>query len=82
MEERTKTLFAELSADPAIRILPRAEPFNYSRLNNAAAREATGQVLVLLNNDVDVIGDDWLRPRILPRPDRRSATIAPWRSSL
>ena len=42
VEEKTKRLFAELRGDPAIRILPRPEPFNFSRLNNAAAREATG----------------------------------------
>ncbi|HEY9217419.1 MAG TPA: glycosyltransferase, partial [Phenylobacterium sp.] len=32
----------------------------YARLNNVAAREAHGDVLALLNNDVDVIGPGWL----------------------
>src|SRR6476620_5218672 len=35
IEEKTARLFAELRSDPAIRILPMAEPFNFSRLNNA-----------------------------------------------
>lgn len=56
----TKRLFADLSADPAIRILPRPEPFNFSRLNNAAAREATGSVLALVNNDIEVKQANWL----------------------
>lgn len=34
--------------------------FNYSRINNAAARLATGDVLCLLNNDIEVISPDWL----------------------
>jgi GT2 family glycosyltransferase len=60
VEARTTKLFAELSADPAIRILPRPEPFNYSRLNNAAAREATGTIVGLVNNDIEITNGEWL----------------------
>ena len=60
VQDDTKRLFAELSADPAIRILPRPEPFNFSRLNNAAAREATGSILALINNDIEVTHENWL----------------------
>jgi len=35
-------------------------PFNFARLNNAAARRARGDHLLFLNNDVEVIDDDWL----------------------
>lgn len=35
--------------------------FNYPRLNNRAADVATGEVLVLLNNDTTVFDPDWLR---------------------
>jgi len=35
-------------------------PFNYSALNNAAAKLARGDVLGLLNNDLEVISPDWL----------------------
>lgn len=35
-------------------------PFNYSKLNNIAAREASGDLILLLNNDVEVITPDWL----------------------
>mgnify|MGYP002081341964 CR=1 FL=1 len=34
--------------------------FNYSALNNFGAKAATGQYLLLLNNDIEVIGGDWL----------------------
>jgi GT2 family glycosyltransferase len=60
VEDATRKLFDELRADPAIRILPRPEPFNFSRLNNAAAREATGSILGLVNNDIEVTDGQWL----------------------
>ena len=60
VEDATRRLFAELGSDPAIRILPRPEPFNFSRLNNAAAAAATGTVLAFVNNDIEVGQDDWL----------------------
>ncbi|MEA2879121.1 MAG: hypothetical protein QOF14_4317 [Hyphomicrobiales bacterium] len=58
--EKTKRLFAELGSDAVIRILPRPEPFNFSRLNNSAAREATGAIIGLINNDIEVTREDWL----------------------
>ena len=60
VQDDTRRLFAVLSADPAVKILPRPEPFNFSRLNNAAAREATGSILALINNDIEVTHEDWL----------------------
>ena len=60
VQDRTKRLFAEFAADPAIKIMPRPEPFNFSRLNNAAAREATGSILALINNDIEVTDENWL----------------------
>ena len=35
-------------------------PFNYSRLNNEGVRHARGDILVLLNDDVEVISANWL----------------------
>jgi GT2 family glycosyltransferase len=56
----TFDLFRELSRDPRVRILPAPGPFNYSALNNRAAREARGTLLALLNNDIEVLAEDWL----------------------
>ena len=36
-------------------------PFNYSAINNMAASVATGKHLLFLNNDTEVINDDWLQ---------------------
>ena len=35
-------------------------PFNYSRLNNLAVQQAKGEVIALLNNDIEVISPNWL----------------------
>jgi GT2 family glycosyltransferase len=35
--------------------------FNWSAINNAAARSALGEVLIFLNNDTVVLTDDWCR---------------------
>ncbi|MDF1485787.1 glycosyltransferase [Ramlibacter sp. H39-3-26] len=43
-----------------IRILRYPHPFNYSAINNMAAREARGDYLVLLNNDTAILREDWL----------------------
>lgn len=39
-------------------------PFNYAAINNRAAAEARGQFLLFLNNDISVIGRDWLREMV------------------
>lgn len=36
-------------------------PFNFSKINNIAAKEANGTYLVFLNNDTEVITGDWLK---------------------
>jgi GT2 family glycosyltransferase len=52
--------FKSLESDARIRILRDDRPFNYSALNNGAVKLARGQLLALLNNDIEVISPDWL----------------------
>lgn len=35
-------------------------PFNYSRVNNAAVASTTGEVVVLLNDDTEIVDPTWL----------------------
>ena len=67
----TASLFQMLQKDARVRVIPMSGPFNYSALNNRAVRAATGDVLVMLNNDVDVIGSGWLKEMVshAVRPD-------------
>jgi glycosyltransferase involved in cell wall biosynthesis len=50
----------ELAETPRVRVLPYPHPFNYAAINNFGAREAKGDILALLNNDIEVVAADWL----------------------
>ena len=45
---------------PVLRI-PFPDPFNFSRVNNQGAIAATGDFLVFLNNDTEIVAEDWLQ---------------------
>lgn len=47
-------------AGRSFRVLRHAGPFNYSAINNRAVNEATGELICLLNNDVEMRRADWL----------------------
>jgi GT2 family glycosyltransferase len=51
--------FAQLAATPRVRVMRYRGAFNWSAINNCAAREAQGEVLIFLNNDTVVITPDW-----------------------
>lgn len=51
----------DLLADPRVRMIRYEKaPFNYSWVNNLGAGSARGEFLCFLNDDVEVITDDWL----------------------
>jgi GT2 family glycosyltransferase len=52
--------FDHLKKKKNIRVIRDDSPFNYSALNNKAAKLAKGKILGLLNNDLEVISPDWL----------------------
>ena len=54
----------ELARTPGVSVLRYDQPFNYSAINNFAARHAQGKVLCLLNNDTEVISPDWLEEMV------------------
>lgn len=51
----------DIEIDGRARVLRDDGPFNYSRLNNRAATVATGDILILLNNDTEVLDRQWIR---------------------
>lgn len=56
----TLAYFEELADVKSIRIIRDDGPFNYSALNNSAVKKANGEIIGLLNNDIEVISPDWL----------------------
>ncbi|MCU0704023.1 MAG: glycosyltransferase family 2 protein [Fimbriiglobus sp.] len=59
-DPQTHALYAELKKQPHVRVLEWAKPFNYAAVNNFAAAEAKGDLLLFLNNDIEAINPDWL----------------------
>jgi GT2 family glycosyltransferase len=59
-DPKTLKFLNQLSGDPRITIIHNSDPFNYSTLNNKAVKFASGEVLVLMNNDIEVITPEWL----------------------
>ncbi|WP_305794171.1 rhamnosyltransferase WsaF family glycosyltransferase [Myxococcus landrumensis] len=50
----------ERLTDPRLVKLTWDFPFNYPAINNWAAKQATGALLLFLNNDMEVMDPDWL----------------------
>lgn len=52
--------FEALKNDGRVRVLRDVSPFNFSALNNRAVALADGELVGLVNNDIEVITPDWL----------------------
>jgi GT2 family glycosyltransferase len=55
----TQAYLAELTAASPAKVLHHEGAFNWSAINNEAAREARGEVLIFLNNDTVALAEDW-----------------------
>lgn len=44
-----------------VRVLPHPFKFNYPAVNNRAAEIATGELVCLLNNDIEILESNWLK---------------------
>lgn len=65
VEGETLRWFDEIQVkDKRVRVLAETGPFNFSRINNRAVNESKGEMIVLLNNDIEVINNDWLREMV------------------
>ncbi|TAL76846.1 MAG: glycosyltransferase [Beijerinckiaceae bacterium] len=59
-DSHTLELLAHLRDDKRVRIIRYEGAFNYSDMNNKAVAQAHGEIVGLINNDVDVIDRGWL----------------------
>lgn len=59
-EAATRHYLERIAEDPRIRVLRDDGPFNFSRLNNRAVAGASGELVLLLNNDIEPINPEWL----------------------
>nr|WP_299379340.1 glycosyltransferase [uncultured Halomonas sp.] len=52
--------FAELNERDYITVIRDEQPFNYSAINNDAVAKAKGDIIALVNNDIEVVNGEWL----------------------
>jgi len=70
-ERRARRLIDGLVDDPNAVVVPFTGPFNFAAMCNRGVEAASGEVVVLLNNDTEVVADDWLDEFVgqLARPE-------------
>lgn len=59
-EPETLAYLADVEQQGRVRLLRRPGPFNYSALNNEAVGLAKGELIALMNNDVEATHGGWL----------------------
>jgi GT2 family glycosyltransferase len=64
IEPAVLAFYEELKHDRRVRVLPFPESFNFAAMVNAGVGIATGDVVVLLNNDIAVRDGSWLREMV------------------
>ncbi len=52
--------FHSLDEEGKVNLLAYDKPFNYSALNNFAVAQAKGSIIVLMNNDIEILSENWL----------------------
>ena len=59
-ESETFAYYRELQKRSNVKVITWKEGFNYSAINNFGEKEASGDYLLFLNNDVEVINPRWM----------------------
>jgi len=60
LENESFKLYEALKRNPRIQVIEYHQLFNFSQINNFAIKKVSGDVVLLLNNDTEVINSDWL----------------------
>ncbi len=59
-QQETLDYLDELRGQNDVRVLRDDAPFNYAAINNRAVARCEGELVCLVNNDIEVISPDWL----------------------
>ncbi len=63
-ESATRQFFKKMQSFSNVKIVEYNFPFNYSAINNYGFKYCDGEILALLNNDIEVIGANWLKEAV------------------
>lgn len=64
--EETFSYYRELGKNSRVKIVNWIGKFNYSAINNFGVQQAvTGEYIILLNNDIEVITPDWIEQMLM-----------------
>ena len=68
-QETTFEYYKQISDNPKIKVVTYSmsdgEKFNYSKVNNFGASQASGEYILLLNNDTEVITVNWMEELLM-----------------
>lgn len=64
-EDKTFAYYDYLKKNDKIKVVYWEREFNYSAINNFGAKAATGEYLLLLNNDVEIITEHWIEEMLM-----------------
>jgi GT2 family glycosyltransferase len=59
-ESQSLQYFDQLAGEGVVNLLKYPHAFNYSAINNFAVTHAKGEIIGLINNDIEVISPEWL----------------------
>jgi len=64
-EEKSKIYFKKLEQkNQNIKVISYKKPFNYSAINNLGVQNSKGSILGFINNDIEIISEDWLEEMV------------------
>ncbi|WP_444921209.1 glycosyltransferase [Microbulbifer sp. CnH-101-G] len=71
VKPETLNYLSHLKKLPNVRVIKYDAPFNYSAINNFGVQHTRGDIIGLINNDIEVISPNWLKEMVTHaiRPD-------------
>ncbi len=57
--------YETLKKYPRLQVVKWTREFNYSAINNFGAQYASGEYLLLLNNDIEIISENWIQEMLM-----------------
>jgi GT2 family glycosyltransferase len=74
-EKKTFEYLDELKNIENIKILKYSQPFNFSAINNFAAQQASGEYILFLNNDTEILSENWLEEMLKKFEDPKVGAV-------